>query len=84
MKTNYKIINKCCGACQFVQDSHFTMSLKCGHCDNVSYDRSLKKYYLKEVQENGICDRFTEPYTITEEEFNKIWDKTKAKLRRNK
>ena len=87
MKTNYKIIGNCCGNCQFVQDSYssllLTNSLKCGHCDNVKYDKNLKHYYMKEVEENGICDRFVKPYTIKEEEFYKIYDKTKEKLARN-
>ena len=58
MKTNYRTINECCGGCQFVQDSYFLSCLKCGHPDNVWYDRMLKRYVLKEVTENGICDRF--------------------------
>ena len=83
MKTNYRTINECCGRCQFVQDSPFLSCLKCGHPDNVWYDRMLKRYVLQEVNENGICDRFIKPYTITEEKFNKIYDKTKEKLARN-
>ena len=84
MKTNYRTISECCARCQFIQDSAFSICLRCGHPDNVQYNRMLKRYVIKEVSENGICDRYTKPYTLTEEQFNKICDKTKQKLARNK
>ena len=84
MKTNYRTVTECCAHCQFCIGFFLSTCLKCGHPDNVWYDRMFKGYVLKEVNENGICDRFVKAYTMTEEEFNKIYDKTKEKLARIK
>ena len=83
METNHRTLEECRAHCQFVRHSLIIDGLECGHCNNVLHDNSCEYYFMNIVSEYDICDRYTKPYSISEEDFNKIIDKTKEMLARN-